>query len=390
MKKDAKEKAAHNAVAGTTSEQHNSVVDTEIIANKGDVSNTKPPGELSVKDSCFSDEAKKSDLKGLEIMSMSELYDNSFPPKLPVIEGLLNCGTYLFVGAPKIGKSFFMAQLAYHVATGTPLWNYPTRKGSVLYLALEDDYPRLQQRLSMMFGEDGVDNLFLATRAKTLKDGLDGQMEAFVKEYPDARLIIIDTLQKVKEIGEDKYSYAGDYENITKFKEFSDRTGLCVLIVHHTRKLESSDSFEMISGTNGLLGAADGAFILYKKKRTDREAVLDIVGRDQQDQELTLERDMDTCVWNLTKAENEIFKPKPDEVLEAIAAFVREAVQFEGIASELLEAVPGLENLISSNALVRRLNVNRGKLYKEYGVYYEPLQRKKDRKPFLLRLVTEE
>ena len=77
-------------------------------------------------------------------------------------------------------------------------------------------------------------------------------------------------------------------------------------------------------------------------------------------------------------------------MLEAIAAFVREAVQFEGIASELLEAVPGLENLISSNALVRRLNVNRGKLYKEYGVYYEPLQRKKDRKPFLLRLVTEE
>ncbi len=390
MKKDAKEKAAQIAVAATTGEQHNSVVDTEIITNKRDVSNTKPPGEVSVNDSCPSDEAKRSNLKGLQIMSMTELYDNSFPPKLPVIDGLLNCGTYLFVGAPKIGKSFFMAQLAYHVATGTPLWNYPTRKGSVLYLALEDDYPRLQQRLSMMFGEDGVDNLFLATRAKTLKDGLDGQMEAFVKEYPDARLIIIDTLQKVKEIGEDKYSYAGDYENITKFKEFSDRTGLCVLIVHHTRKLESSDSFEMISGTNGLLGAADGAFILYKKKRTDREAVLDIVGRDQQDQELTLERDMDTCVWNLTKAENEIFKPKPDEVLEAIAAFVREAVQFEGIASELLEAVPGLENLISSNALVRRLNVNRGKLYKEYGVYYEPLQRKKDRKPFLLRLVTEE
>ena len=390
MKKDAKEKAAHNAVVATTGEQHNSVVDTEIITNKGDVSNTKPPGELSVNDSCSSDEAKRSNLKGLEIMSMTELYDNSFPPKLPVIDGLLNCGTYLFVGAPKIGKSFFMAQLAYHVATGTPLWNYPTRKGSVLYLALEDDYPRLQQRLSMMFGEDGVDNLFLATRAKTLKDGLDGQMEAFVKEYPDARLIIIDTLQKVKEIGEDKYSYAGDYENITKFKEFSDRTGLCVLIVHHTRKLESSDSFEMISGTNGLLGAADGAFILYKKKRTDREAVLDIVGRDQQDQELTLERDMDTCVWNLTKAENEIFKPKPDEVLEAIAAFVRGVVQFEGIASELLEAVPGLENLISSNALVRRLNVNRGKLYKEYGIYYEPLQRKKDRKPFLLRMVTEE
>ena len=50
------------------------------------------------------------------------------------------------------GKSFFMGQLAYHVAMGLPLWNYPVRKGTVLYLALEDDYARLQRRLSVMFG----------------------------------------------------------------------------------------------------------------------------------------------------------------------------------------------------------------------------------------------
>ncbi|WP_301545643.1 AAA family ATPase, partial [Ruminococcus bicirculans (ex Wegman et al. 2014)] len=53
----------------------------------------------------------------------------------------------LFVGSPKIGKSFFMAQLAYHVSTGTPLWDYPVKKGTVLYLALEDDYRRLQERM---------------------------------------------------------------------------------------------------------------------------------------------------------------------------------------------------------------------------------------------------
>ena len=60
-------------------------------------------------------------------------------------------------------------------------------------------------------------------------------------------------------------------------KHITDR----LLVVHHTRKLESKDSFDMISGTNGLLGAADGAFIMHKKKRTDNTAVMDIVGRDQ-------------------------------------------------------------------------------------------------------------
>ncbi|MFQ9555896.1 MAG: hypothetical protein ACLR1P_08050 [Oscillospiraceae bacterium] len=44
----------------------------------------------------------------------------------------------------------------------------------------------------------------------------------------------------------------------------------------------------MISGTNGLLGAADGAFLLRKEKRTDGSAILDVAGRDQQDQRMYL------------------------------------------------------------------------------------------------------
>lgn len=83
----------------------------------------------------------------LKTVSMTELYDTVYQSRPPLIDGLLYPGTYLFVGAPKLGKSFLMAQLAYHISTGTPLWNYPVRKGTVLYLALEDDYSRLQKRL---------------------------------------------------------------------------------------------------------------------------------------------------------------------------------------------------------------------------------------------------
>lgn len=207
----------------------------------------------------------------LDAISMADLYENVYQPRLPVVDGLLNTGTYLFVGAPKVGKSFFMAQLAYHVSMGIPLWEYPVRKGTVLYLALEDDYARLQQRLSTMFGVEGSRDFFMAVKARNLAEGLDEQMEAFVRDHPDARLIIIDTLQKIREAGGDKYSYANDYEIVTKLKNFSDKHNICLLVVHHTRKMESSDSFDMISGTNGLLGAADGAFIMQKKKRTDNE-----------------------------------------------------------------------------------------------------------------------
>lgn len=59
---------------------------------------------------------------GLQTISMTELYDTVFKPRTPVVDGFLYSGTYLFVGAPKVGKSFFMAQLAYHVQ-GTTLPN---------------------------------------------------------------------------------------------------------------------------------------------------------------------------------------------------------------------------------------------------------------------------
>ena len=179
----------------------------------------------------------------LHEISMTELYDRVYEPKAPVVEGLLYPGTYIFAGSPKVGKSFFMAQLAYHVAAGIPLWDYPVRQGTVLYLALEDDYARLQKRLSRMFDVEGNDKLFLATDAGTMADGLEAQLAQFIARHPDTALIIIDTLQRIREIGGEQYSYAKDYELIKLLKAFADKHGICFLIVHHTRKMEAEDSY---------------------------------------------------------------------------------------------------------------------------------------------------
>ena len=346
---------------------------TEIIANEN-VKNNQQATNLP----------EKSGNGGLQTVSMTELYDTVYPPRTPIVDGFLYGGTYLFVGAPKVGKSFFMGQLAYHVAMGLPLWNYPVRKGTVLYLALEDDYARLQRRLSGMFGVECTDKLYFATQAKTLNEGLDRQLEEFLKEHTDARLIIIDTLQKVREVGGDRYSYSSDYEIVTKLKAFSDRYGICLLVVHHTRKLESEDSFDMISGTNGLLGAADGAFIMHKKKRTDNEAVMDIVGRDQPDQELTIEFDRERCVWKFKKAETELWKQPPNPLLEAINNFLTEdKPEWEGTATELVSQLPDMQ--IQANVLSRKLNVVNSQLLNDYGIFYDN-KRGHERKIILKRL----
>lgn len=309
-----------------------------------------------------------SDPAYLHTISLTELYETKYESRPPVVDGLLYTGAYLFVGAPKVGKSFFMAQLAYHVSTGQKLWDYDVHQGTVLYLALEDDYRRLQARMSRMFGVGGAANLRFAVYAKQLGAGLDEQLEKFVRDRPDTRLIIIDTLQKIREAGGDAYSYANDYEIIGRMKQFADKKGVCVLLVHHTRKQLAGDKFEMISGTNGLLGCADGAFLLQKEKRTDLNATLDIVGRDQPDQRLYLIRDPERLSWQLDHAETELWESPPDPLLGKIAAVITEDnPEWSGSATELV-ALLGED--MQPNILTRRLNVKAGELLNEYNIEY--------------------
>lgn len=312
---------------------------------------------------------KMLDPSYLKTMSMTELYDTVFQSRPPLIDGLLYPGTYLFVGAPKLGKSFLMAQLAYHISTGTQLWNYTVRKATVLYLALEDDYRRLQERLYRMFGTDGAENLFFSVSAGQLGNGLDEQLTRFMQEHPDTKLIIIDTLQKVREVGGDNYSYANDYEIITRLKKFADSYGITLLLVHHTRKQKADDTFDMISGTNGLLGAADGAFLLQKEKRTGNTATLEVSGRDQQDQRLHLKRNESTLAWDLERTETELWKEPPEPLLELIAEKITaDFSEWQGTPTELCDF---LSVDMKANALTMKLNINAGRLYNEYGIRYE-------------------
>lgn len=351
-----KEMTAPNVSIGVDTEQSSIEQTTNSISNR-DV-NFNP----------FDEFFKKIDPSYMKTVTMQELYQDIYSKKPPVIEGLLYQGTYLFVGSPKIGKSFFMAQLAYHVSTGTPLWDYPVKKGTVLYLALEDDYRRLQERMYRMFGTDSTENLYFSVSSKPLGNGLTDQLSGFIREHPDTTLVIIDTLQKIREVDSDSYSYAKDYEIINPLKQFSDSWGICLLLVHHTRKQKSSDNFDMISGTNGLLGCADGAFMLYKENRTSNKATLEISGRDQQDQKIHLIRDEEKLCWNFEKAETELWKEPPEPLLECIANLVTEEnPTWQGTATELIEKL-GLD--MKPNVVSLKLNVNAGRLMNDYSIRY--------------------
>ena len=302
----------------------------------------------------------------LHTMTLNELFETSYSSRPPIIGGLLYPGTYLLAGAPKVGKSFLVAQLAFHISTGQPLWEFPVQKSTVLYLALEDDYQRLQDRMFRMFGVESTEHLHFATCAKQLGSGLEEQLELFLHEHPDTRLIIIDTLQKVREVGGASYSYASDYEIVGKLKTFADKHGICLLLVHHTRKQPASDKFETISGTTGLLGCADGAFLLQKERGTTMNGTLDVVGRDQGEQKLHLVRDRERLLWNLDHLEAEVCEAPPAPLLEKLNSLLINT--WVGSPSDLVDL---LEADQKPNTLSRYLNVNKSRLENEYGIEYQ-------------------
>lgn len=197
------------------------------------------------------------------------------------------------------------------------------------------------------------------TASKSLSEGLIDQLSTFLIGHPDTNLVIIDTLQKVREAEGDTYSYARDYDIIAGLKAFADRIGICLILVHHTRKQKSDDSFDRISGTNGLLGAADGAFIMYKSKRTDGDATIEVSGRDQSDKKFMLSRNKETLCRQIHHADNPTW---------------------EGTATELIEK---LKLDIKPNTLSLKLNVNAGKLYNLYFIQYSNKRTHKGRLIYL-------
>ena len=283
-----------------------------------------------------------------------------------VVDGLIPTGLILFCGSQKIGKSWLMLKLCLCVSQGIPLWDMPTREGDVLYLCLEDTFCRIQDRLFRLTDE-ASGRLHFAVASDKLSDGLIVQLEDYLKEYPDSRLIVIDTLQKVRTASKDN-AYASDYGDISLIKDFADRHSLAVIVVHHIRKQNDSDVFNKVSGTTGLTGSADATFVLEQESRASNAAKLYVTGRDTPYQEFTLRfRD---CSWELVerKEQEQIERESIPDILFRLVKFMQGREEWTGTATELLEQMG--ETGMPPNIMTKWLNEYRASFLSENNIRY--------------------
>ncbi len=239
-----------------------------------------------------------SQIKRLQTIDADTLQSTAYEPVSFVVDDLLPQGLHLLAGAPKIGKSWLALWLCLCISQGQPLWNFATKQGEALYLSLEDSFQRIQTRLFDLT-EDAPPTLHFAIMADTLKHGLEQQIEQFLTDHPDTKLVVIDTLQRVRSAGSDSNLYANDYQEIGLLKKLADRRHIAILLIHHLRKLHDDDPMNMISGSTGLSGAADSTFVLQKNSRLANVASLHCTGRDISDRTLKLEFGEEDHVWKL-------------------------------------------------------------------------------------------
>ena len=234
----------------------------------------------------------------LHTITAEDLQNRTYEPTPFLVDELIPEGLHILAGAPKIGKSWLALWLCLCVSQGQPLWNFATTQGEVLYLSLEDSLQRIQTRLFDLT-EDAPPTLHFAIMADTLKRGLEQQIEQFLAEHPTTKLVVIDTLQRVRSTGSDSNLYANDYQDIGLLKKLADKQHIAILLIHHLRKLHDDDPMNMISGSTGLSGAADSTFVLQKNSRLANVASLHCTGRDIPDRTLKLEFGVEDHVWKL-------------------------------------------------------------------------------------------
>jgi hypothetical protein len=251
------------------------------------------------------------------------------------------------------------------VATGGSLWDFSSEQGDVLYLALEDNFPRLQDRLNKIKAASiDISRLKLTTAAFGISSGLIEQANNHLAAYPDTKLIVIDTLERIRDTEFDKNIYACDYRDMTALRGITDKHKLTLLLIHHTRKLHDDDPLNTLSGSMGLVGSVDGVFVLEKDTRTGNDAKLTIANRDTEGFCFKLRFVPEDCKWAFVGNYDEQTEKKAEQadkdewLFLLVDEFLKDT--WSGTATELCNALKAIDPdaEIAPNTITKKLENN--------------------------------
>ena len=242
--------------------------------------------------------------KPIQSINAKDLLKEYIAPLEYLVDKIIPAVGLAMLGAPsKYYKSYMCIDMGLCIAEGVKFLGFDTKKSGVLYMDLESTKRRPKTRLEQILnGAECPDNLHIVTaeqKVGKIGEGLEQQIEWQLQEFQDIGFVIIDVLKKIRPIQKrGQNDYDRDYEDLGRLKEFADSRNICILVIHHTRKMKDPDDpFNELAGSSGVMGVLDAALVISKKRREDKEAKLYITGRDMPEQVLAIEFNKSIFRW---------------------------------------------------------------------------------------------
>jgi hypothetical protein len=206
---------------------------------------------------------RADEARPLQPRKLSEIMTEDAPTDF-VIEGLLRTGgTTILIGEPKLGKSQMSLDLALAVSRGEAFAGLATKKGRVIYYALEDGEDIVRDRVKSR-GLTGMgEDLYIGTTPPVVEDST-----ALLEEHIDIfqpSMIIIDTLRAMSVSTGKSENEASFADSIYRIAKIARERGVAAIIVHHTVKATTGNPITDARGTSAIAGAVDVVAGLYRR-----------------------------------------------------------------------------------------------------------------------------
>lgn len=299
------------------------------------------------------------------------------PPIDWIVKEILPVGLSM-IGAPsKYYKSYMALGLCVAICNGSKFLDFDCEKHACLYFDLESTKRRPKSRLNQIVGvfADKPDNLYIidgTNEAGRIGEGFEQQVEYQLKEHPAIKLIIVDVFQMIRQPAKrNQTGYDRDYDDFKALKQIADKHNIGLMLIHHTRKMKDpTDVFNELSGSVGVMGALDCAWLITKDDRYAEEGTLHITGRDMETKKLKIRFNKKSFQWEYVGTEEDIelqrqaFEYDQSPVVQTIKKLVKQGSgHWEGSAKDIVEASKYFGNQIYDD--VRKV----GKLISKFEVF---------------------
>lgn len=274
------------------------------------------------------------------IRTIADLQRQEFRPIRWIVEGVIPAGNMLLVARPKMRKTWLALQLSIAICAGRKFLDWQCHKGDVLFLALEDNERRIQNRIKTLqrfdmfppdlsgfrywtggMDYDGAGRLKLmnpeeqAALLQVFPKGEAGvdALEQYLEEFPNTSTVVIDTLKHFRGERSSRDVYEADYEAMTPITKLAARKNVLILPVSHEKKGNADrgiggDFLEDVTGSAGITGGSDGVVSIKGRRGVQEEnesRKLLVSGRDVPfDYEVDIAFDAETGGWRKAAKED--------------------------------------------------------------------------------------